>query len=55
MGHSPCCLFFLDLAAADHVVLGVMDEGSFCVGKTYHRKTQEWLKMSGDNSTMIHL
>lgn len=34
MGHGPCCSFLLDLAAADHVMLGVMDARSFCVGKT---------------------
>jgi len=53
VGCGPYCPFILALAAADHVVVGVMDEGSFCVGKIYHRKTGEWLEMSWGNRTGI--
>lgn len=52
---STLPFFSLDLAAADHVVIGVMYEGSFCVGKTYHRKPEEWLEMCYNNSMKIHL
>lgn len=51
MAHGPSCPFFLVLAAGVHVVVGVM----FCVGKTYHGKTGEWLEMTWDNSMRIDL